>query len=147
LVYTETAAYTTPENTAQQSLPTESEIVSNEEIGVSGRYIPSISENAILGQIEQKSQEYGVDRTLAYDIMWCESRVTPHAVNHNTNGTTDYGYWQINDVHLDTMIGLGLERTDPSDNLEYGFILLSESGTQPWSASQHCWEKLQANRI
>lgn len=34
---------------------------------------------------------------------------------------------------------MGWDIDDPNDNLEAGFWILSNYGTQPWSASKACW--------
>lgn len=93
-------------------------------------------------KIKDLSTRYNVDSNLASKIIYCESRFEPQALNTNTNLTKDHSYWQINNYYWkDDMLKRGLDITNPDDNLEAGFIILSEKGTQPWSASKKCWTK------
>lgn len=85
--------------------------------------------------------KYDVDPDLARKIIACESSRKPYAINHNKNGTTDYSFWQINSIHAKEAWVNSLDITNPLDNLEYGFVLLSKEGVSPWSASQACWSK------
>lgn len=99
-------------------------------------------------EINRLTVKYSIDKNLAYAIMSCESSLKPEARNvnfdkANTAWSADIGYWQINDYfHKSRMNDLGLDINNQWDNLEYGFILLKASGTQPWSASKGCWSKL-----
>ena len=53
----------------------------------------------------------------------------PQANNHNTNGTTDYGLWQINSVH-----GVGTEMYNPSANAaEMAKLTNNGSSWGPWA--------------
>ena len=50
---------------------------------------------------------FGDNWRLAYAVMMAESGGNPQAVNHNNNGSVDYGIWQINTIHgldVDCMI-------------------------------------------
>ncbi len=85
--------------------------------------------------------KYDVDPNLARKIIGCESSREPYAINHNKNGTIDYSFWQINSIHKKEAWRNNMDITNPLDNLEYGFILLSKEGVAPWSASQSCWSK------
>ena len=90
------------------------------------------------------ANKYNVNETLARNIIACESRNDPNAKNDNyTEGvywSSDYGYWQINDYHHESVASKrGFNIYVWEENLEYGFLLLKEQGTQPWRASQHCW--------
>jgi len=72
--------------------------------------------------------------------MKCESQLYGSATHLNRNGTRDWGYWQINDIHVSTALKMGFDIiNEPFDNLEYGFILLANEGARPWSASKYCW--------
>lgn len=76
---------------------------------------------------------------LAQKIIWCESQNNPNARNVNKNGTIDYGLMQVNSVHIPAMEKLGLDIENPEDNLQYGLLLLSKNGLQPWKSSKSCW--------
>jgi hypothetical protein len=89
--------------------------------------------------------KYNVDEELSFKIMYCESRHYTRVENKNYDKSgvwwsSDWGRWQVNDYyHEAAAIKLGLNIYDEWDNLEYGFILLSKQGTQPWNASKACW--------
>lgn len=98
-------------------------------------------------RIRSYAAEYGVDAVTADAIIYCESTYRPAAIHENRVGTTtrvwsrDWGYWQLNDHYQKTdALKAGFDITDPDQNLEYGFIILSEKGTAPWSASRPCWQ-------
>lgn len=95
-------------------------------------------------EITRLSGEYGISESLARKIIDCEGKIYGNVDNKNyRNGvhwSTDVGPWQINDFyHKARMDSLGLNIYDKYDNLEFGFMLLREQGTKPWSASKHCW--------
>lgn len=90
------------------------------------------------------SNQYGVSEKDARDIMWCESRIKPFAVNHNKTKdgviwSTDVGYWQLNDYYWEEyLLNLGWDIHDPIQNLEAGFYIMSVYGKDPWVASNNC---------
>lgn len=90
------------------------------------------------------SNKYGVSEELARNIMWCESRISPDAVNHNrredgTVWSSDWGYWQFNDYYWEKRLKeLGWDMYIPEQNLEAGFYVLSVEGRKPWVASNNC---------
>lgn len=87
------------------------------------------------------SEEYGQSYIVALSIMNCESRLSfIHNTTLNRNGTTDYGYWQINEIHRGEALNQGFDITDPDQNLEYGMRLLQKQGVKPWNASKTCWD-------
>ena len=47
--------------------------------------------------IRQIAKEEGVDPDTIVAVIKCESGMNPSAVNHNIDGTTDYGLCQFND--------------------------------------------------
>lgn len=53
--------------------------------------------------------------------------------HYNTNGTLDWGYFQINTVHLQRP-GLNLrDLLDCKANIDFAYVLYQERGFQPWS--------------
>jgi len=53
--------------------------------------------------------------------------------HYNTDGTMDWGYFQINTVHL-TRVGLNLrDLLDCRANIDFAYQLYQERGFQPWS--------------
>ncbi len=75
------------------------------------------------------SQAYGVSYELLVAIMYNESRFIVDATNYNTNGTTDRGLMQINDVCFSTLnAAIGLPSLDslydPGWNITSGAYLV-----------------------
>lgn len=53
--------------------------------------------------------------------------------HYNTNGTLDWGYFQINTVHLERP-GLNLrDLLDCKANIDFAYVLYEERGFSPWS--------------
>lgn len=52
-----------------------------------------------IAQLAQRAGWRGRHITLATAVALAESSGNPSATNANTNGSTDYGLWQVNDVH------------------------------------------------
>ncbi len=106
-----------------------------------------VQEKTMDGEISRLAKKYKQDENLARKIIDCESKAYSRAENKNydENGvwwSTDYGPWQINNYyHEDTANKMDLDIHDQWDNLEYGFYLMSEEGTDPWNASAYCWQK------
>lgn len=78
-------------------------------------------------QIQQmivaSAQQYGVAPNIALGVASHESGFNPTAVNHNPNGTTDWGVMQLNDTTVQTM-GVS-EPLDPAQNIDAGVRLLA----------------------
>lgn len=57
--------------------------------------------------------------------------------------TDDSGVFQVNEYyHGKTYRELGFtDMKDPKQNIAFARLLWEESGLQPWSASEFCWEK------
>ena len=104
--------------------------------------------------ITAMAKKYGQSEWLAREIMRCEgvAYAIAHDIppsearhyNYTDDGvlwSVDVGRWQINDhYHVAAAAALGLNIYDDYDNIEYGFYLLQKEGTQPWLASQYCWD-------
>ena len=73
------------------------------------------------------SRYYGIPERLLIAISYVESDFNPLAINHNSNGTTDYGIMQVNTANI---IDLGLDRnrllTDPCYNIASGAAILKQ---------------------
>lgn len=113
---------------------------------------PQIAKKTIVktfdSEVHRLALKYKQNETLARDIIRCEGlmyQTKGNNKNYDKNGlwwSTDLGWWQINDFyHLASAKKLGFNINNEWDNLEYGFILLSQKGTAPWSASAYCWSK------
>lgn len=74
----------------------------------------------------------GNSLTTAIAICLAESGGNTTAVNHNTNGTTDYGLWQINSVH--SQYNGTLLLSNPAYNAQAAWELSSHGiNWQPWT--------------
>lgn len=100
-------------------------------------------------EVVRLANKYEQDEMLARAIIKCESLQYGHeAKNENVdkNGnvwSSDWGWWQINDYyHEENALEAGYDVINNKwDNLEYGFILLSEQGRNPWKASRSCIDR------
>jgi hypothetical protein len=72
-------------------------------------------------------EEYGADYDLILSIMKLESNYESEAYNTaNSNGTTDYGYMQINSGNtewVDQLAGRDVDLSNPLDNIEAGILI------------------------
>lgn len=99
-------------------------------------------------EVVRLAKKYAVSESLSRNIIKCEGLQYKTLGNNKNyrNGvhwSTDIGWWQVNDYyHAKTAKRMGLNLYNDWDNLEYGFWLLSKQGSQPWSASRHCWSKV-----
>lgn len=66
----------------------------------------------------------------AIDVAFCESSLRPDAYGFNTNGTGDYGLFQINSIHL-KRYGEGF-MYDWRENVQVAYKLYKEQGWRPW---------------
>jgi len=88
------------------------------------------------------SEEYKVDEKLARDIIHCESRFKPYALNIKAVVGEDVGLFQLNSYYWQEQMALnGWDIYNVEDNIEAGMWLLSKSGSDPWIWSEHCWSK------
>lgn len=98
--------------------------------------IEEVKEIVPIGQAEQlhlfkECAKYNIPIQEAAAIMKVEnSQFDPVATNHNKNGTTDWGLFQINDVNLKSLKAeLGITNlTDAKQNISAGVYILSELG-------------------
>jgi peptidoglycan hydrolase-like protein with peptidoglycan-binding domain len=83
---------------------------------------------------------FGSAAATALRVARCESSYNEIAINRNTNGTRDYGIFQLNDGG--TLQGLGgnaRSALHASSNISMAHTLYLQRGWQPWSSSQSCW--------
>lgn len=97
-------------------------------------------------EITRLAIKYGQSEKLARKIIHCEARQYGSGAEHKNydkqgvHWSTDWGWWQINDYYNEAPAAKrGFNIYDKWDNLEFGFIMLKEQGTQPWLASSACW--------
>ncbi len=66
-------------------------------------------------------------------IAQAESGNNPNATNHNTNGTTDYGLFQINSIHT-SILNSG-QWNNPQDNVDMAYQVWKAAGGSwtPWT--------------
>jgi len=67
-------------------------------------------------------------------VALAESGGETTATNRNTNGSVDYGLWQINTVH-GSLLSQG-DKFNPADNAKMAYTVWSRAGNKwsPWSA-------------
>lgn len=143
----ETESLTTTQPDLDRSLTSSEEVV----------LIPSKETEVVIQVVPvtiprvQPEQEYVVrkiletfpDAPIMVYVAMCESGLDPLADRITYDGRTgiDVGLFQINQVHLNRLNQLGLDRYDLYDNLTYARMLYDESGLRPWHMSKHCWSK------
>lgn len=121
-----------------------SEIVTEESViqGVNAPLSSFSTREDINHIVDALSVLYGQNASLVKKIIQCESAYKPDAVNYKAVVGQDIGLFQINThYHLDNAEKMGYDIYNPNDNLEYGFELLKEQGTQPWNWSSKCWQR------
>jgi hypothetical protein len=109
-----------------------------------GCSIPVVYERVYQSDLEQamsyiikKFQPEGMVVVLqALDIAKCESHLNINAYNYNTNGTGDYGLFQINSIHTERY-GVKFMH-DWKANIDVAFDLYKSQGWSPWT----CWRLL-----
>jgi len=88
------------------------------------------------------SEKYEVNEKLARDIIYCESRFKPYALNTKAVVGEDVGLFQLNSHYWQEIMALnGWNIYNIEDNIEAGMWLLSKSGSAPWLWSEHCWSR------
>lgn len=89
--------------------------------------------------VEEKILKAFPDVPIMVEVARCESQLDPLADRGNLN--VDVGLFQINQVHNETLVELGLDRRDIDDNIAFARILFDQSGLAPWYMSKNCWAK------
>lgn len=76
----------------------------------------------------------GSELPTAVAVALAESSGNPQATNRNSNGSTDYGLWQINSIH--SQILASGQWSDPSSNARMAHQVFTDAGSKwtPWSA-------------
>lgn len=90
--------------------------------------MPTLSASAIKGYAVQAGVT-GQNATIATAIALAESGGDTDVIHHNSNGSDDFGVWQINSVHS-TLLNSHNWR-DPSDNAAMMFSI--SNGGRNWS--------------
>ena len=92
-----------------------------------------------LGRAMTPSQQYtcgkfGPACRIALAVQAAENlKGNCEAYHYNSDGTLDWGYFQINSIHL-TRRGVNLrDLLDCKANIDFAYRLYSEEGFQPWS--------------
>jgi cell wall-associated NlpC family hydrolase len=83
-----------------------------------------------VAQIASQVGFSGSNLAIAVAVAHAESGFKPNATLHNTNGSTDYGLFQINSIHA-ALLQSG-NWSNPADNARMAFTIFSQSGWQPW---------------
>jgi hypothetical protein len=93
-------------------------------------------EKAISYVIKKFEPEGMVVVIQALDIMKCESHLNINAYNYNTNGSGDYGLFQINSIHVKRYGDKFMH--DWKANIDVAFDLYKHQSWNPWV----CWKLL-----
>jgi Lysozyme like domain len=74
----------------------------------------------------------GSDLAIAVAVALAESGGESTATNHNNNGSTDYGLWQINSIH--SQILASGKWDDPTSNAKMAYRVFTDAGKRwrPW---------------
>jgi hypothetical protein len=76
-------------------------------------------------------------REQARAIAWCESRLDPHSVGRNPDGTHDWGVFQLNDGGtLHALGGTPATALDARWNVLAAKRLYDERGFEPWTCQR-----------
>ena len=78
--------------------------------------------------------KFGAACRVALAIQRAENpRGACEVYHYNTDGTLDWGYFQINTVHL-KRVGVNLrDLLDCKANIDFAFVLYQERGFEPWT--------------
>jgi Transglycosylase SLT domain len=88
--------------------------------------VANYSQAQIQQMITQAAANAGISPALALAVAQTESGFNPNAVSPtNSNGTTDYGVFQINSSNL-ASLGLASNPLDPQANINAGVGLLAQ---------------------
>lgn len=74
-------------------------------------------------------------------VSWCESRNRQYNLDGTVliSRTGDYGYYQINQVHLPETKKLGMDIRTKKGNEAFALLLYKRRGTGDWYPSKWCW--------
>lgn len=92
--------------------------------------MPTLSADQIAGYAKGAGFT-GPDVSIATAVALAESGGRTDATNHNTNGSTDFGVWQINSVHAALLAGRNWQ--DPAQNAQMAYAVWKGSGWRAWS--------------
>lgn len=84
----------------------------------------------------------GVDIDTAIAVAECESKISQvRSYKKNTNGTYDFGVFQINAIHIPLARKMGFDIiNNVEDNIHFAFYLMLKSGVYSnWKGSSKCW--------
>lgn len=86
--------------------------------------------DAQLAQLAGQAGWTGVNRTIAVAVALAESGGSISAQHVNSDGSTDYGPWQVNSVHGYSPSVL----LTPEGNAQAAFQVWQQDGWRPWTA-------------
>lgn len=90
-------------------------------------------------------REFQSDAPVMVQVAFCESTFRQYGpdgdVLRGSVNPQDRGIFQINEkYHGDEAAALGFDIYTTEGNIEFGRYLYSKYGTQPWQASEPCWD-------
>lgn len=100
----------------------EKKIAEKKKVYVERKFFPAPTE--VKGVIERISFETGVPYNDIEKVMWCESGYSATATHVNNNGSTDKGLLQLNSIHKEVGIKMGLDFYNPDDNATFAIHLI-----------------------
>lgn len=78
---------------------------------------------------------FGKDADNAIKVLECENRgLKENAINHNRNGSTDHGIFQINSIHLKGK-AKGKDLNNYRDNIDVAKKIFDDRGWTAWTCS------------
>jgi len=89
----------------------------------------TLSANQIAAAAQQAGFS-GQDLVIAIAVALAESSGNPSATHSNSNGSVDYGLWQINSVHASLVAG---NWADPTSNAKMAYSVWQGSGWSAWT--------------
>jgi hypothetical protein len=69
-------------------------------------------------------------------VASAESGLRAGATNYNTDGSTDYGCYQVNSIHRNRVAGNLNALYDAQTNVQVAYAIYSEQGWCPWVAAR-----------
>jgi len=105
-------------------------------VSVNQTIVNSIEKNSPLTPDQQYvCDKFGKDCNIALAIFRAESGFKHDAININSNGTVDFGCFQINSIHLKNIDTTNINLLNCKDNIDIAYKIYTQwKGFKAWSA-------------